>query len=119
MIYFLPALVWMTLIAFLSLMRSDNFPSHNWFAIIHADKWVHIILYTILSFLVTYAFSKNFVLESKFFFYAIIISASFGLIIEFIQSAMNLGRSFELLDILANITGAFFGASIYKRKNRV
>lgn len=115
MIYFLPALIWMALIAFLSLMRSGNLPTHNWLSAFHVDKIIHIILYTVLSFLTLYALSKNFSFDSKYFLYAIIISALFGMVIEIIQSTMNFGRSFELLDILANITGAFVGASIYKR----
>lgn len=115
MIYFIPAFTWMAFIAFLSLMRSGNLPTHDWLSVIHADKVIHIILYTVLSFLTLFAFSKNFTFDNKFFLYSIIISALFGIVIELIQSIMNFGRSFELLDILANITGAFVGASIYKR----
>jgi VanZ family protein len=115
MINFIPALIWMAIIAFLSLIHSGSLPSNNWFSRIHADKIAHIILYAILSLLLLYAFSKNFGLDSKVFIYAIIISGLFGIFIEMIQSVMNFGRSFELLDILANITGAFVGASIYKR----
>ena len=40
-------------------------------------------------------------------FYVAVSSALFGVIIEYIQKAMNIGRGYETADILADSIGAF------------
>lgn len=114
MIFYLPVIIWMGFLAFVSLMRTESLPSNTWFDLIYIDKIVHVILYSILSFLILYASSKTQVLDFKLILISIGVSVFYGIVLEFAQSIMNFGRSFELLDILANITGAFFGATIYK-----
>lgn len=116
---FIPVVIWMGFIAFLSLMKQSNLPENIFLQRIYADKWIHVILYAVLSFLVVQALSRNFIESSKIFFYAAFVSIIYGILMEAAQSKMNLGRSFELLDILANITGSFSGVLIYKRKNRI
>lgn len=73
-----------------------------------ADKLVHCCMFGGLAF--TYIFErkragKPLTLRQSFkvaFFVSI-----FGILIEFIQDAMQLGRSGDLLDAIADITGAF------------
>lgn len=119
MIFFVSAVIWMVFIAFVSLMKQSSLPENTFLQSIYADKWIHVILYVVLSFLVVQALNKNFTESSKIFFYAAFVSIIYGILMEVAQSKMNLGRSFELLDILANITGSFSGVLIYKKKNRI
>ncbi|MCH5229368.1 MAG: VanZ family protein [Muribaculaceae bacterium] len=46
-------------------------------------------------------------------FIAGLISAFFGIMIEFVQAWMGLGRGFEYGDIVADTTGAFFFAFLF------
>ncbi|MCH5240384.1 MAG: VanZ family protein [Muribaculaceae bacterium] len=44
---------------------------------------------------------------------SIIAASFFGIIIEFLQASMGLGRSFEAVDVVADIIGAFLFPLLY------
>lgn len=80
----------------------------EWFP--YQDKVVHIILYTILSNFLTLGMiqsEKQYVMKVIFSF-CVLTSFSYGLFIEICQIFVPT-RSFEVLDLLANLTGSLIG----------
>jgi glycopeptide antibiotics resistance protein len=78
----------------------------------HTDKLVHFGMHGLLAFLLTLNLqpdrwrSKK-VLQISFF------TVLYGTVIEVCQALMALGRSFDLLDIMANTLGIFAGLTGY------
>lgn len=89
----------------------------SWFSNLqfkNEDKVVHFILFFIFTLLLFFA---QFFREKK---YLIILPFALGILIEALQLLMNLGRSFDVWDILANISGnlAAYGLAMkYLSKN--
>ena len=44
-----------------------------------------------------------------------LIAALFGIIVEVLQYFLNWGRSFDILDIITNISGSIIGVIIFNR----
>lgn len=81
-----------------------------------ADKIVHLLMFGFLTFVVLLETMKhkNWNTLSLVTVGCItFICAIFGVGIEFLQRAMGLGRSFEILDILADTAGAFAAGGIW------
>jgi VanZ family protein len=74
----------------------------------HSDKAVHFVLYFVLSVLVISSLHN----KSRYAI-TLIISVLFGIIIEALQEFMQLGRTFSMLDILANAVGVCIGLTSY------
>ncbi len=71
---------------------------------IYLDKIVHALFYGLLFILYYWGlnkanFNRNVILMS------LIIPVTMGIVIEMLQWQIRTGRHFELLDIIANITG--------------
>lgn len=81
-----------------------------------ADKVVHALMFGFLAFIVlleTMKHRKWTPLPLPEIGVIAFLCAGFGIGIEFAQRAMGLGRSFEILDILADSAGAFAAAGIW------
>ncbi len=101
------------LITYLSLQHGIEAP----FDFRNVDKIEHFIAYTGFSFSLTLlelGFSKHFFCGAKFKSLVacgvlpVVISLVYGVFIEFVQP--HFGRSFDVLDMVADFTGALFGA---------
>ena len=103
------SLIYLTIIAFLSLLPPNDFPELPLFP--GADKVVHTCLYLGLAWLSCWSMHA----EHKKIWYLLIIllSISWGAIMELFQFLMHLGRSFDLYDILGNSVGTLIGVLIY------
>ncbi|MDE6715734.1 MAG: VanZ family protein [Muribaculaceae bacterium] len=80
------------------------------------DKVIHALMFFALSMALSFDFCKK--KYGRFNPLAValiigIISASCGIIIEFAQDAMGLGRSAELNDAIADAIGAFLGSFLW------
>jgi VanZ family protein len=99
------------IITYLFLTPAGNTPPLFW----GFDKLVHFTLFAILTFLIQYAFKPSFKQTITFW----LISITFyALLIEILQYFMQLGRSFSVFDIFADLTGAlivFKLTNLYKR----
>lgn len=80
----------------------DDTPS--WFDFPGMDKVVHALMFGALAYSLTIDLSRRRIRRASL--YAIIISASLGIAVEFLQKWMGLGRSFEWEDMLADAIGA-------------
>lgn len=76
-----------------------------------SDKIFHFLAYFIFTwlwfntFLYRFHFKKN-----KSILLSILVSVTFGIVIEVLQHLITTSRSFDLLDILANILGVIISA---------
>ncbi len=73
------------------------------------DKVVHFFMYFFLTIVWILAYPR--VLKSKYVYLSLIIL--WGIFIEFLQSYMNIGRTGDPLDALANALGAGFGLFVF------
>ena len=103
------AILWMLLICYLCLLPQNHLPRFNFEGI---DKLVHFVLFGICMFLICLS-TKNF--TKNRYITSFVITAVFGLAIEFIQLVFpRLQRSFELSDFIADIVGAIFFGLLHK-----
>lgn len=84
------------------------------------DKIIHVVLFAGFGFLLSrfywHKVSNQFShIVKKVILFALI----YGLIVELIQSLDIIGRSFEWLDIVADIVGAVFGYIVYLSYRKV
>ena len=103
------SILYLGVVAGLSLMPSDDVPSLKLFS--GFDKVAHGCMYFGLTILACWTFHAE---EKKMFIvYIVLFSVSWGLLMEFSQLEMMLGRAFEWIDELANSVGALLGAAVY------
>ncbi len=105
----LVALVYLSIVAKLSLMPSNQLPELNLFQ--GFDKVAHGCMYFGLTVLVCWTFQaegkRNWILYILFF------AIAWGMLMEISQFEMKVGRAFEWSDEMANSLGAMVGVSIY------
>ncbi|CAL1521412.1 VanZ family protein [Chitinophaga sp. MM2321] len=113
--YYIPATVWIIMILVLCTLPSKDLPSNSFFDEIHFDKIVHfgmfggIVLFLSLG---VYWQKKHIAAVTLFLF--VLVAASYGLAIEFIQKYWAVGRSFDMYDVLADTLGAIAGVIVFK-----
>ena len=83
---------------------------------IYMDKVIHAIIYTILSYLITVALRKqrvNYLASKNAYGISVFVTVTLGFLLEIGQHLITKDRSFELWDIIANITGALIGIALF------
>ncbi|MCK4662689.1 MAG: VanZ family protein [Bacteroidales bacterium] len=108
--YFWKSFIWAIIIFIICGIPSDNIEKVSFINIPYFDKFVHFILYFILTLLIISGFTRFFkinIIKLKLSFISLIISIIYGIIIEILQKYLFIDRSFDLYDILANFSGAF------------
>ena len=106
--------VWFLLIASLVLLPGQNMPSLG-SSIVSIDKVIHASLFVGLFFLMAVGFSKQrtyAILHNKALQYSFIITLAYAVSIEAVQILSD-GRSFEIGDMIANISGCFAGYLLF------
>ena len=96
-------------IAALSLLPPQDLPKVQLFK--GADKVIHLVMYLIFSVLSCWTLKT----EDRWYAIWLIIpvTVGWGMLMEYIQLEMRLGRSFSWSDILANTIGVLIGIIIY------
>lgn len=119
MIYFLLAvkqpvrillvLLYICCIAALSLLPPNDLPQIPLFP--GADKIIHFMMYFIFSILSCWALRT----EKNYYrlFFIVVGTIGWGILMEYIQRTMHVGRSFSWYDALANSLGVLVGILIY------
>lgn len=90
------------------LLGPGNDRAEDWVAFEGLDKVVHFVVFAILSFSLKAAFPKM----RMIVLYIIIII--YGIATEVLQGSMNLGRSMEFADFVADLLGAIAGYLLFK-----
>ena len=94
-----------------SLMPGGSFPRVSWSDMISLDKWVHFIIYFVLSFVWRMEWNR---VPTRFStlgtsLMVLLLAGMYGSTLEVFQWLMNEDRYFEVLDIIANIIGSMAG----------
>lgn len=93
----------------LSLLPPQDLPKVELFR--GADKVIHLGMYLVFSLLGCWALkTEN---NRTAIWFILFITIGWGLLMEFIQLEMRMGRSFSWFDALANTTGALTGILVY------
>ena len=82
-----------------------------------ADKLVHAIMFGFLTIMILFDRQRGNhwkKLDSKFIVVSALISSLLGILIEVLQLEMDMGRGFELADMVADATGSFLCAWCWK-----
>lgn len=113
-------ILWALVILTITLSPGTSIPVSESVKIPNLDKVVHFLVFGVFAYLLVKGLSKQD--EYKFFNYysfllSFIISACFGIIIEFLQIIIP-GRGYDPLDIMANISGIVLGLSVYYLKDK-
>lgn len=99
----------MLLIVYLSL--DDNpFEADRVLLFEGADKVAHCLMYAFLTLILALDFSKFYRnIGAMHMGICALFAFAFSVLMEYLQGAMNMGRSFSLTDMIANFVGIFFG----------
>lgn len=95
----------------------SQLPKSNLFGIIYFDKLVHVGCFTLLVWLFYYPFAKSGQSQTAKNHYLIKLTLSaivWGLLTELIQRYFVPGRSFDLMDFVADTIGAILALAIVK-----
>lgn len=120
-IYFLAALFWTGIIAFFCLVKFSDVPFKG---VSNLDKLVHVFfhfVFTILWYLYFKKKSKSINFKNLLMI-SFLLSVFFGVSIELLQKYLTTTRNGDVLDVLANTSGAIiavFGIIILSKYNRL
>lgn len=101
---------WTVLTTVLTLLPSGDEESLSFLKIPGLDKAGHFLFYLILSFLWCHVVRNR----GSFKIVVFIFCLTFGIILEFLQFYLSLGRQYEILDMLVNAVGVGIGIVLYK-----
>lgn len=106
-----PVLLWALFIFCLHIIPSEKLPSPpDWgFSV---DKLIHFFLFAVLGFLLVRSFKLAKSHRSRQILFAVIISVSFGFLMETVQILVP-GRTYHVVDLIADGTGAVFGCLLF------
>jgi len=97
--------LYIALITTMSILPASDIPKLKTFP--YFDKMVHIIMYAGLSYLMLWNLSEN--SSKRKYLGTFCFVFGWGFLMEIIQGISNMGRSFELIDIIANTSGIILG----------
>ncbi len=97
-----PALLWTGLIFILLVIPSEGIPHGGMLGLPHVDKMAHVFLFGVFVWLWSRTGQGE---QRQPVFRYFLISTGYGILMEFIQAGFT-NRAFELLDILADLSGA-------------
>lgn len=115
---FIPGIAWFFVVLILVCTPGPDLPDvGDWFGKLSIDKFIHCGIFGLLALLWNWPVLKSNLpnLQKKHWFLKIALAVSiFGIITELLQKYYIPGRSFSLIDCLADIIGGF-GALIIAR----
>ncbi|TWF45016.1 VanZ like protein [Chitinophaga polysaccharea] len=113
--YYLPATIWIILILIICTLPGKDIPTNSFFEKVHFDKIVHFGLFGgVVLFLSLGIYQQKRYISPVTLITLVIIAATYGLAIEFIQKYWAIGRSFDIYDIVADTLGAIAGIWVFK-----
>ena len=108
----IPAIGWFIVSLILLCLPGSAIPKYPWLSAIYADKWVHIFMFGMLSFLFCYPIrvsTLSAINKKRWFLYILLNGIAYGTIMEFVQKYWIPNRSFEIWDIMADSCGFLLG----------
>ena len=121
-----PAIIWALFILIIMGIPGNQVPKIPTFLEwLSPDKFVHVVIFGVLSFLVLYRNRQQYLKRNHRFTIVVIVvllTATYGLITELLQYYVFIGRNGNVFDFIANAIGAFLGGMAYflqQSKNKV
>lgn len=114
---FIPGIIWFFVVLVLIWIPGKDLPHSEFLFKIDFDKFVHVGIFGLLALLFCWPFYNTTIARNKKLRYFIIIAlltSAFGYATELIQKYWAEGRSYDLMDWLADSAGAL-GAFIFCR----
>ena len=112
------AIAWALLIAFLCLTPGKALPQWEWADLLSIDKFVHVLMFGILSYLLARGLRDREVRvwpDGKVLLVAGMLAFVYGGLMELLQELPGLGRRGDVVDLTANTIGAVAGAFLVSR----
>jgi hypothetical protein len=116
---FIPGIIWFIVVCFLLFLPGHDIPSVGWLEQINFDKVVHMGIFAVLTVSFCWPFYKSAISTKKKIRYFMIIAllcGIWGYCSELIQKYWAIGRDYELLDWVADSTGAFIAYLFCRKK---
>lgn len=110
--FLLATVIWVVFITYACLAAAADIPKASWLNVPYLDKIVHFIFYFILTLLLSIDFKVKTETIKKAWLYAFAIAVGYGIIIEICQRFLTKGRSADVIDALANMSGSAFAIFI-------
>ena len=114
-----PAILWAAVIMVLCGIPGTKIPELTFWQWLKPDKITHLIIFGILSYLLLAAFyheAAPVTIRNHPALWAILITVSYGILTEVLQTFVFIKRFGDVRDALANSLGAFLGWYIYRKK---
>ena len=114
--YNLPGIVWGLIILLLLGMPGDRLPDTFFINIPHFDKIVHGFLFFIFVLLLVYGFAKQYRYKILFSYpslSSILTGILYGGITEILQNFLFRGRTGDIFDFAADVTGCVLGTIFF------
>ena len=114
---FIPGIIWLGVVLGLVMIPGKQLPESEFLFEIDFDKFVHVGIFGLLAVLFCWPFYKTVTSRKKRVVYFIIIAlltSAVGYCTELMQKYWAEGRSYDLMDWLADSTGAL-GGFIFSR----
>ena len=96
----------------MSLLPSKSLPKiPNWSDLFSPDKVAHFGAYAIFAVLLSLPLYARY--NFRGILAAVVASASFGALMEFLQGVSGMGRDADYVDMVANLLGAILGGLLF------
>ena len=115
---FLPAIFWFIISVVLLALPGNDLPHSDLFNIPFFDKYIHTIMFFVLTVLFCYPFilyNTSGKIIKSWFFKVTISAIVYGIIMEFVQKYLVYGRSFDVIDIVFDAIGSVAGLIVISR----
>ena len=112
------AFLWAILILILCGLPGNNFPKLSFLEWLRPDKIVHLILFGVQTFLFIIGFSRQdrfLNLRTNAIRWGVLLSISYGVLVEIMQATIFIGRSGDVRDAIANAIGALIGLYCFRK----
>lgn len=104
------AISWLLIMSVLFVLPGSALPKEHWLDTIHFDKIVHIGLFAVLIFLWKSSFNRN---SANYNWMLLLSALLYGLLVEFVQLNWVPNRSFDLYDVVADMSGSVVGLLVW------
>ena len=109
------SIIYLVIIVLLSLLPSSDLPDVP--LVSGEDKWIHVCMYLGLGFVTCWSLDRNG--KSMPPLYLLLLGVfMWGVLMEVLQQLMAIGRSLEILDMVADLAGAIAGLILYRFMER-
>ena len=111
-LYFVPAVLWFIVTTILLTLPGGDLPHNTLFDLPYFDKYVHLVMFFLLTTLFCFPFSTIKTNRSNItavFLKITLYVILYGIIMEFVQKFFTTTRSFDVIDIFFDSVGSLSG----------